>query len=365
MRKPVIYLAFANDQTNASEYLESLTKEKEAIEKVLAPLLEEEKVDVVITENTTIETVFDTFSDQRYKERIVVFHFAGHANSYQLLLESASGNNESAHGEALMRFLSTQHQLRLLFLNACSTQKHAKDSLRLTNLYQKKGEIRKNALTIIATSEKIIDDIAFQFSTQFYKTLVQNNTLEDCFNGAKSFVETLHGSGNHRDLFFEDDEDDEDDEEEGVEEKIQKDNIAWDIYYNSNRRLDNTIHWKLFSPNPILELVTSGRLKKAIDSLIEAFQERDKELLKELKSLKSKFRRLDRKNKSGMLSDTDFENEQNKITHLLTTARQTIAIHQLLHRLLILTNNYRKNRRGCYLAVVIEFYNLSFEKPPP
>lgn len=46
---------------------------------------------MVVRTNCTAEDIFKVFQDPQYRKRITIFHNGGHANGYQLLLESASG----------------------------------------------------------------------------------------------------------------------------------------------------------------------------------------------------------------------------------------------------------------------------------
>ena len=39
----------------------------------------------------TADDILGTFQDERYRGRVAIFHYAGHAESYELLLQGANG----------------------------------------------------------------------------------------------------------------------------------------------------------------------------------------------------------------------------------------------------------------------------------
>ena len=79
--------------------------------------------------NSTAGDIFKVFQDPKYRNRIAIFHYGGHANGYQLLLESASGQSAAADAGGLAAFLAQQQGLQLVFLNGCSTQQQTQGLL--------------------------------------------------------------------------------------------------------------------------------------------------------------------------------------------------------------------------------------------
>ncbi|MEK7728077.1 MAG: hypothetical protein AAB354_06645 [candidate division KSB1 bacterium] len=115
MNKPVIFLAFANDRTEGGAYLRNLPIELDGIRKALQKARQAGLCEVVERSNTTVENILDVF--QEYQDRIAIFHYAGHADSYELLLESLSGEHAMAYSEGLVSLLAKQKGLQLIFLN--------------------------------------------------------------------------------------------------------------------------------------------------------------------------------------------------------------------------------------------------------
>ncbi|MFQ5633493.1 MAG: AAA family ATPase, partial [bacterium] len=128
--------------------------------------------------------------------------------SYELLLESASGEHQLAHSEGLVSFLAKQKGLQMVFLNGCSSQQQALDLLEA------------GVPAVVGTSQKINDDVATGLSLRFYKGLSQGATIDRAWAEAVDQVKVEKGAGNFRDLFG-----DESDDEEAP------DRFPWEIYF--------------------------------------------------------------------------------------------------------------------------------------
>ncbi len=170
MPKPIIFLAFANDRVDYSRYLRNLPIEQRQIREALEPAQAAGLCEVIERANCTLENILDTF--QKYQDRIAIFHYGGHADGYQLLLESATGEHSVAHGGSLVSFLARQKGLRIVFLNGCSTQ-------------QQSLELVQNGIPIvIGTSNSINDEVATSLSVRFYRGLAKGLSLERTWNEA-------------------------------------------------------------------------------------------------------------------------------------------------------------------------------------
>ena len=98
-KPPVIFLAFAHDKQTADGYLRNLTRERNALRDALEVAAEREQpiCEVVLENDLTVDRIFDVFQSEKYRDRIAIFHYGGHAESYKLLLEdlrSAQGFRE-------------------------------------------------------------------------------------------------------------------------------------------------------------------------------------------------------------------------------------------------------------------------------
>ncbi len=84
--------------------------------------------EVVELPNTTTREILDVFQHPEYRNRIATFHYGGHANGFQLLLESPEGKASPAYSGGFAQFLGEQTGLQLVFLNGCSTEPPAHES---------------------------------------------------------------------------------------------------------------------------------------------------------------------------------------------------------------------------------------------
>ncbi|MEO8496817.1 MAG: hypothetical protein ABI614_17240, partial [Planctomycetota bacterium] len=95
----------------------------------------------------------------------------------------------AADAGGLAAFFGQQRGLDLVFLNGCSTQQ------------QVQGLLDAKVSAVIATSRAIEDQVAMQFSKQFYQGLAGGASLRTAYNEAEAAVQTSKG-GNTRSLYF-------------------------------------------------------------------------------------------------------------------------------------------------------------------
>ncbi len=189
---PVILLAFANDkESSGAGYLRGLTRERNAIRDALAKAEENGLCQVLVEPDATVDRIFDIFQNSQYRDRIAIFHYGGHAESYALLLESASGGKAIAHSEGLVALLAKQKSLKLVFLNGCSSQNQSEDLLAA------------GIPTVIGTSQLINDEVATNLSTRFYKGIAAGLTIDRAWTDAVDQIKTETGSANAQTLFTE------------------------------------------------------------------------------------------------------------------------------------------------------------------
>ena len=215
-QKPVIFLAFANDRLDDVGYLRNLPLELDGIRKSLQKARQAGLCEVVERANTTIDNILDVF--QEYRDRIAIFHYGGHASSYQLLLESADGKHSLAHSEGLVSFLTRQKGLQMVFLNGCSSQQQALDL------------VQAGIPAVVGTAQKISDEIATSLSLRFYKGLAAGIPLERSWQEAIDQVKVHKGTTNFRDLYSEE-----------TEEVV--DRFPWDIFFHEGAETVKT--WSL------------------------------------------------------------------------------------------------------------------------
>ena len=174
---PVILAAFANDHSDQARFLRNLSTEAQRIQKVLEPA--QDLCPLVLLPGAKLEDILDAF--QKYRDRVVVFHYAGHANGFQLLLESASGGVHRIGAKGLASFLGQQQGLQLVFLNGCSTERQAEDLLAA------------GVGCVIATTQAIDDAVATDFSARFYKGIVTGAPLQAAYSEAVGAAQAFSG----------------------------------------------------------------------------------------------------------------------------------------------------------------------------
>ncbi len=186
---PAILLVYANDRVDPSRHLRSLADEIGLIRDALRAAEQAGLCQVLIEANASAGRVLQVFQDDRYRGRIAVFHYAGHADGYRLLLESATGqpptnqgaNRGAAHAAGLAAFLGEQRGLELVFLNGCSTAP------------QVQGLLDAGCPAVIATSQAIDDRVATELAGFFYQGLGGGAGLESAFKAAVAATRTTHG----------------------------------------------------------------------------------------------------------------------------------------------------------------------------
>jgi formylglycine-generating enzyme required for sulfatase activity len=176
---PVIILAFANEQ-EGRRYLRDLPQELRKLSAILAGAETKRLCRPVVLPNATLDDIFAAFTTHR--DRVVAFHYAGHADSARLLLESASGGGDGAANAAgVATFLGQCHGLQLVFLNGCSTRGQA---ARLLGV---------GVAAVIATARAIEDSVARDFAAAFYTELVAGFRLRAAYEASRGRILAAHG----------------------------------------------------------------------------------------------------------------------------------------------------------------------------
>ena len=116
---PIIVLAFANEQ-EGRRYLRDLPEELRRLQEILKEAERNGLCRLEVLSNATLDQIFDVFT--RNRDQVAILHYAGHADSGRLLLESSAAGGAAAHAAGLATFLGQRRGLQLVFLNGCSTR---------------------------------------------------------------------------------------------------------------------------------------------------------------------------------------------------------------------------------------------------
>lgn len=187
-KPPVALFLFSND---LSRFLPAVEKERKIIEEALEHLADTNRLKVVARSSVSVQEAFRLFN--RYQGRIILFHFAGHAEGQGLQFNKTFTDNELGRTvglEGLFRREAAEGRLQLVFLNGCYTNAQLK-LLRAAEVP-----------SIIATHHAADDLKAVAFARQFYRFFANADleepfdetspTLEEAFKYALASLKAIH-----------------------------------------------------------------------------------------------------------------------------------------------------------------------------
>ncbi len=182
MYRPVVLSYFSQSGDAENDYLKFLEDEYESIAEAW--------------EQYQIQTGSDRYFDvdfpargsadgdkvaediRNYKNRIILFHFSGHAMSKHLLFKDGASNARGLAG-----LLGEAQNLKLVVLNGCATY----DQVKLL--------FDSNVKIVVATKGKISDGIAMEFANTFYRALsTRDYTIRGAFEHALNELKRKNSS---------------------------------------------------------------------------------------------------------------------------------------------------------------------------
>jgi WD40 repeat protein len=175
--QPIVFLAFANDRQRDGIYLRNLAQEAAQIRAKLEAV--PHLCQVIERHGVTPAQILEIF--RKNKDRIAIFHYAGHAEDFELLLETGQGERTRADARGLLEFLRQQRGLRLVFLNACSTRA------------QVEAMYTADVPAVIATSRAVDDTVATAFAANLYAGLAAGDSLAAAYATAQAAVQFTVG----------------------------------------------------------------------------------------------------------------------------------------------------------------------------
>ncbi len=216
--RPVVFLAFANAP---DAHLKMLKTESREVYRALQLLEQEGNIAVHREESSEFDELYEDLL--RHDQRIVIFHYAGHADGTMLELEGGAGG-----ARGIARLLGQQTGLKLVFLNGCATKGHV-------TLLLKAG-----VPAVIATSVPIGDRKAQEFSVAFYAALSEGRSISQAFESASAYIDGKHDVDGGSGINFSRSFDWGDDEAEENDEAV----LEWGLYTNSDAA-DVIEQWRL------------------------------------------------------------------------------------------------------------------------
>ena len=167
---PVLLLLFANDPLSP---LDALVKERKAIGSIFKRHERNYQIQLRNEANTTNDDIEDLLS--RFRNRLVAFHYGGHATTHTLKIEKGS-----AYVKGLAGFLGDLPNLKFVFLNGCYTAGQVQELLN------------SGVKAVIATNFLIEDKAAHNFAQTFYEQISLSRSIGEAFKLACSAVKMRH-----------------------------------------------------------------------------------------------------------------------------------------------------------------------------
>jgi len=209
MELPVVFLTFANDK---SAHLGLLDEERKMICEHLIPLESKQFFQLYREPTATTEDIIEYLT--KFKDRVILFHYSGHADSDNLMMTDQEGD-----AAGIAQLLAQQDNLKLVFLNGCST-------LGQVDLLLELG-----IPAVIASSVPINDHTAKDFAANFYLALVNDHNLKEAFEIAAGGVKFREGSDIHI--------------HRGLKPRMAQpeEKLPWGLYLNEKN--PDVLSWKL------------------------------------------------------------------------------------------------------------------------
>ncbi len=184
-----------------------------------------------------------------YKNRIILFHFSGHAMSQHLLFKDGASNARGLAG-----LLGEAQNLKLVVLNGCATY----DQVKLL--------FDNNVKIVIATKGKVSDGIAREFADTFYRALsTRDYTIRGAFEHALNELKRKHAGLDSlatAPIIW-----------RGLVTGVEEDRDRWELYVKEKRyepELDRQDWWRITFVTPTRKEVVIGNtiLEKVMSILI-------------------------------------------------------------------------------------------------
>lgn len=277
---PVILLAYANDR-QGDVFLRGIVEEAKGIQQALQAAT---NCQLEVIPNASADDIIAAFN--RFRDKVCIFHYAGHAADYGLLLSSKGGTIESVHGNSFAEFLRTQKGLELVFLNGCSSQGNSEALLGA------------NVKNVIATSRAINDEAARDFAEKFYGALASGATIATAYEEAKAAVLMKH-NGNSRALIFEEMPDVDADEKAN----------PWHLFGTPSTK-------KLADFNMIEQVrafIAKGKTEDALKLLLASLPEGDDKTM--ATTLSAKFQKAKKAEMMGMASSSETQQQYAQVNY--------------------------------------------------
>lgn len=236
---PVVLAYFSQSETSGQEYLGFLEDEYNSIVEAWEQYESQpgDHFEVRFPARGSADGDKVTQDIRKYKHRILIFHFSGHAGSEQLLFRDGS-----SYASGLAGLLSEAQNLKLVFLNGCAT--HDQVKLLFDN----------NIKIVIATRGKVKDGIAKEFAQTFYLALSDTDyTIRTAFEHTLNNLKMKHADFNAvptAPIVW----------RGGLVTEAEEDRDRWELYVKDKYQpeLDRSEWWKIRPARPTFKDILAG-----------------------------------------------------------------------------------------------------------
>jgi WD40 repeat protein len=175
---PIAVLAFANNYSDPGQHLVHLRSERRELERIFQA---SPHCEYLVWDGLSLDELVSRLSQPHLRQRLAIFHYAGHAGSRELVLEDAQGQASTAFAMGIVPLLSNLPALKFAFFNGCSSGDLAR------------GLAQAGIPAAIGTSTAIGDQTALEFALTFYQALVENGLpLQEAFHLAQARQQASH-----------------------------------------------------------------------------------------------------------------------------------------------------------------------------
>lgn len=222
---PYLLFAYANDQERGPDFLRELPRERKAVKAALDLAEQMGLCQRAFIDDASAGDIITAF--QQHEGQVTLFHYGGHAGSFDLLLQTDSGSgNQVAGGEGLVSFLGRQRGLQLVVLNGCHT-------------YELATALTKAGVPVVIGTDRAVDDeVATLWASRFHRGLSVGLSIRRAFDDAVDEVRMSPQGNNLRQM--------------GRRRKTKSAAVPWRIHIAPGK--EDAVQWSLTQYNPLLGL---------------------------------------------------------------------------------------------------------------
>jgi hypothetical protein len=165
LRQPLHILMVSADPTDLDQL--QLSQEERALRKAVQGTPFRTSFEIYTKSSCSVDEINEALNE--YKPSIL--HFSGHGSASGLYFRNSAGQSEKVRVDDLARVCRNHPSLRAVILNACYSNDHAEC-------------VRREVDYVITMEKKVMDKDAIRFTSQFYKALGYEGSIEGAFSQA-------------------------------------------------------------------------------------------------------------------------------------------------------------------------------------